>query len=231
MARRPRFIAILGATIGALACSGTSSVIMLAAGADAGATSPSSDASIAEGSSLLDVASGSESTTAQSDASKMDAPSFEAMDLDASTALDQEVGTALPRDATADGTVLLSFATDVYPILTARCIACHTPGGSGVLMGHLDLTTGLASGAYSQLLSKAMGTAAGGAATTCTASALTRVVPDSSATSLFFNKVSSKLEGMPALCGNPMPSPAAAPSLTAAQVTTIQSWIDQGANR
>ena len=40
----------------------------------------------------------------------------------------------------------------------------------------------------------------------------------------------SKLMVAPALCGNPMPNPAAAPPLTSQQVTTIGDWIDQGAN-
>jgi hypothetical protein len=97
-------------------------------------------------------------------------------------------------------------------------------------MGHLDMTTNLAAGAYSQLMMRAMGTVPGTAATTCMASGLTRVVPGSAATSLLYNKVSSKLMGAPALCGNPMPNPAAAQPLTAAQVMTIENWIDEGAN-
>jgi hypothetical protein len=96
--------------------------------------------------------------------------------------------------------------------------------------GRLDYTTNLAAGAYSQLMMKAMGNVAGTAALTCMASGLTRVVPKSAATSLLYNKVNSKLMGSPPLCGNAMPAPAAAPSLTAAQVATIRMWIDQGAN-
>jgi hypothetical protein len=122
----------------------------------------------------------------------------------------------------------LSFARDVYPIMTARCIACHTPGGSGVSMGRLDLTTNLASGAYAQLLMRAMGLVPGTSGTTCGASALTRVVPGSAQISLLYNKVESRLTNMPALCGNPMPASGA--PLTAGQVATIASWIDQGAN-
>jgi mono/diheme cytochrome c family protein len=121
----------------------------------------------------------------------------------------------------------LGFAADVYPILTARCIACHTPRGSGVTTGGLDLTTNLATGAYAQLLMRAMGIVPGTAGTTCAASALTRVVPGSAQISLLYNKVNSRLANMPALCGNPMP--ASGPPLTPAQVATIASWIDQGA--
>lgn len=125
----------------------------------------------------------------------------------------------------------LSFATDVYPILTDRCIACHTPGGAGLVNGRLDLTTNLADGAYAQLVMvRAMGTVAGGAATTCAASGLFRVVPGRAVTSLLYNKVNSKLMASPALCGNPMPNPMAAAALTAAQVMTIQRWINDGAN-
>lgn len=125
----------------------------------------------------------------------------------------------------------LSFATDVYPIMTARCIACHTPQGTGVTMGHLDMTTGLASGAYSQLINvRAMGTVPGAVQLTCAMSDLIRVVPSSGATSLLYNKVNSKLLNMPALCGNTMPAAANAPPLTADQVATIKAWIDEGAN-
>jgi hypothetical protein len=130
--------------------------------------------------------------------------------------------------ATATGDAgALSFATDVYPIITARCIACHNPSGSGVAMGRLDLLTNQAAGAYGQLVNvRAMGNVLGTAGATCVG--LTRVVPNNSGISLLFNKVNSKLMGMPAVCGNSMPAGAVA--LTQAQVTTIQTWIDQGAN-
>jgi hypothetical protein len=117
------------------------------------------------------------------------------------------------------------------PIINARCIACHNPNGAGFTNGRLDLTTGMAAGAYSQLVMvRAMGNVAGGAALTCMASGLIRVIPNNSQQSLLFNKVDSKLMGAPALCGNPMPNPTTAPSLSAGDVTLIQMWIDQGAN-
>jgi len=163
---------------------------------------------------------------------------LDAGSTDASPATSGSADAVVGGDALADSTAAgeagndagaLSFAADVYPIITSRCIACHTPSGAGVVQGHLDMTTNLATGAYRQLMMRAMGTVAGGAATTCAASGLTRVVPGSAATSLFYNKVNSKLSGVPALCGNPMPNPTAAPPLMTSEVVTIQNWIDQGA--
>jgi hypothetical protein len=53
-----------------------------------------------------------------------------------------------------------------------------------------------------------------------------RVIPGDSANSLIFNKVHSKLvAGMPP-CGSPMPLPATAVPLTAAEVGLIAAWID-----
>jgi hypothetical protein len=140
-------------------------------------------------------------------------------------------GDSAARDDAQHEAGALSFAADVYPIITARCIACHNPNSPSFPMHRLDMTTGNASGAYSQLVMvRAMGNVAGGAALTCMVSGLIRVVPNNSAQSLLYNKVDSKLMGAPALCGNPMPNPTAAPSLAAGDVTTIEQWIDQGAN-
>lgn len=134
-------------------------------------------------------------------------------------------------DAHVDAAPPLSFAADVYPIIALRCTACHTPTGSGVLEGHLDMTSGAASGAYGRLVNvNAMGTQTGGAGVTCAQSGLVRVVPGSALTSLLYEKVNSKLQNMPAPCGNPMPQPDTATALTTAQVGTIMEWIDEGAN-
>jgi len=92
------------------------------------------------------------------------------------------------------------------------------------------MTTDAAAGAYAQLVNvKAMGDVLGSADLTCAASGLTRVVPGSALTSLIYEKVESKILGIPAPCGNPMPQPDAATPLTTGQVTTISDWITEGA--
>jgi uncharacterized membrane protein len=55
------------------------------------------------------------------------------------------------------------------------------------------------------------------------------VAPSSSTGSLLFNKTHSKLVGTLAPCGSPMPLPATATPMTAAEVDLIAAWIDGGA--
>lgn len=121
--------------------------------------------------------------------------------------------------------------TNVYAsIISQRCIGCHRPGGSGVVVGMLDMSTQTA--AYSNLVGvNAQGVGAGTSGVTCASvtPALVRVTPSSSANSLIFNKTHSKLVGVNAPCGSPMPLPAAAAPLTAAEVDLIAAWIDAGA--
>ena len=196
---------------------------------DAGDSEPAEDApASADGSNAVDSAvgpaEGADATTMDAAEGSEAADAEDAVDSADTTVVDR----APPVDAGADGGPL-SFASDIYPILADRCIACHTPGGTGVLQGHLDFTTNLASGAFSQLMMKAMGNVPGGAATTCAASGLTRVTPGVAVTSLLFNKVNSKLMGSPALCGDPMPNPAAAAAITSEQVALIETWINQSA--
>ena len=57
-----------------------------------------------------------------------------------------------------------------------------------------------------------------------------RVVPGDAAASLLFNKVDTKLAGTNPLCGSPMPLPAGAVPLTAAEVDLISAWITAGAH-
>jgi len=121
--------------------------------------------------------------------------------------------------------------TNVYAnIIGVRCIGCHRPGGSGVNVGMLDMST--QARAYMNLVNvNAAGVGAGTSGITCASvsPSLTRVSPGSSAGSLIFNKVHSKLAGTPPPCGSPMPLPATAAPLTQAQVDLIAAWIDAGA--
>jgi hypothetical protein len=238
---------LVGELVAAAACSGSGATLVVVGDNDAralgtegglgeasssGARSPGSSSSSSgsrdagTSSSSGSSGSGSGAADASLDASSGGSSSSSGVEPDAGNDAQRVSDSGIDAGGDAGPP---SFAIDVYPIITDRCIACHTPGGSGVNSGHLDLTTNLASGAYSQLMMKAMGTVAGTAGTTCAASALTRVVPGSAAISLMYNKVNSKLMRAPALCGDPMPNPMAATPLTTQQVGIIRSWIDSGA--
>jgi hypothetical protein len=121
--------------------------------------------------------------------------------------------------------------TSVYTtIIGQRCTGCHRPGGSGVVVGMLDLSTPAA--AFANLVGvTAQGTGAGTSGVTCASvmPALVRVTPGDANASLLFNKVHSKLAGTPAPCGSPMPLPATAAPLTQAEVDLISAWITAGA--
>jgi hypothetical protein len=121
--------------------------------------------------------------------------------------------------------------TNVYSsVISARCISCHKPTSSGVTVGLLDMSTQAA--AYTNLVGvAAQGIGAGTSGVTCgsVTPSLVRVVPSNSSASLIFNKVHSKLVGVLAPCGSPMPLSSSAPALTAAQVDLIAAWIDAGA--
>ncbi len=86
--------------------------------------------------------------------------------------------------------------------------------------------------AYASLVGvAAMGTGAGTSGVTCSSvsPALVCVTPNDSANSLLYNKVNSKLLGVLATCGSPMPLPATGAPLRAGQVALIKAWIDNGA--
>jgi len=119
--------------------------------------------------------------------------------------------------------------TNVYGnVIGARCTGCHRPGASGVNVGMLDMSTQAA--AYTNLVGVASaGTGAGTSMITCASIAMPRVAAGNAAGSLLFNKVSSKLAGVNAACGSPMPLPATAVPLTQAQVDLIGAWIGAGA--
>jgi hypothetical protein len=121
--------------------------------------------------------------------------------------------------------------TNVYAnVIGARCTGCHRPGGSGVNVGMLDMST--QARAYANLVNvNAAGTGAGTSGITCASLSppMARVSPGNSGASLLFNKVSSKITATLAACGSPMPLPATGAPLTQAQVDLIQSWINGGA--
>lgn len=121
--------------------------------------------------------------------------------------------------------------TNVYAtIIGQRCIGCHRPGGSGVVVGMLDMSTPAA--AFANLVGvNAAGTGAGTSGITCASvmPPLVRVTPGDANNSLIFNKVHSKLVGTLAPCGSPMPLPSTAVPLTAAEVDLISAWITAGA--
>jgi hypothetical protein len=56
-----------------------------------------------------------------------------------------------------------------------------------------------------------------------------RVSPGDAADSLIFNKLSSKLAGLLAECGSPMPLPATGAPVTQAQLDLVAAWINAGA--
>lgn len=121
--------------------------------------------------------------------------------------------------------------TNVYAtIIGVRCTGCHRPGGSGVVVGQLDMSTQTA--AYANLVNiNAAGTGAGTSGITCASvmPPLVRVIPSDANNSLLFNKVHSKLVATPAACGSPMPLPAGAAPLRQSEVDLIAAWINAGA--
>ena len=124
---------------------------------------------------------------------------------------------------------LIPTFTNVYAnVISQRCTSCHRPGGGGVNVGMLDMSTQPV--AYAALVGvTSAGTGAGTSGVTCASAAVPRVAANNAAGSLLFNKVSSKLAGVMPLCGSPMPTPATAAPLTQAQIDLIAGWIDAGA--
>lgn len=107
-----------------------------------------------------------------------------------------------------------SFAADVQPILTKRCVVggCHT---FGVAQGGLALD---ATVSYDQLV---------GVQATSSVNAYLRVAPGNAADSWLIRRVQvdpSLRDGLPRM-------PLATLPLTPNQISTIMNWIDQGAQR
>jgi hypothetical protein len=126
------------------------------------------------------------------------------------------------------GTLNPTFTNVYNSIISQRCVSCHRPGGGGFNVGRLDMST--ADAAFANLVGvAAQGTGAGTSGVACGTAGLTRVVAGDAANSLIFNKTNSKLQGVLAPCGSPMPTPAGASPLTAGQVELIRNWITAGA--
>jgi hypothetical protein len=112
-----------------------------------------------------------------------------------------------------------TFKADVYPIISANCLACHVPGQIGVTEGMLDMSTEML--AYMDLFeapaagSECGGTPADGGA------GRTRVIASNPAMSLLYEKITSPP------CGSRMPLNAAA--LPQSSINTIHDWIAGGA--
>jgi hypothetical protein len=102
--------------------------------------------------------------------------------------------------------------TQVYAIISADCLPCHSTG-IGKTTGKLDMSTQAT--AYKDLV----GVAAAGSA--CKGKG-TRVVAGSSAKSLLIQK----LNPMPS-CGKQMPN--GMPALSSTPIALITAWIDSGA--
>jgi len=148
--------------------------------------------------------------------------------------------TALPSAASCPNTFTQSVTvtcdavnptfTNVYAnIIAVRCTGCHRPGGSGVNVGMLDMSTPAA--AYANLVGiNAQGIGAGSSGITCASVSppLVRVIPGDASNSLLFTKVHSKTVGTLAPCGSPMPLGGGAP-LSAADNDLISAWIAGGA--
>jgi hypothetical protein len=135
----------------------------------------------------------------------------------------------------------LHFAANVWnPIVSVHCTSCHAVlsdggPGMGIVLGSLDM--GDAAVAFANLVGDgggvpAQGTAGGSSGVTCGSlgadAGLKRVVPNDGIHSLIYNKVASRLDGGPAvICGSGMPL--VGNPLSPGDVTTIRTWIDQGA--
>lgn len=121
--------------------------------------------------------------------------------------------------------------TNVYStIIGARCTGCHRPGGGGVTVGMLDMST--AAAAYANLVGvNAAGIGAGTSGVTCASLSppAVRVLANDAANSLLINKLQSKISGTLAACGSPMPLPATGAPLRQSEVDLISAWIAAGA--
>ncbi|HEX3762536.1 MAG TPA: c-type cytochrome [Kofleriaceae bacterium] len=144
----------------------------------------------------------------------------------------QGCNTVTSQSVTVTCDTLEPTFTNVYAtIIGQRCTGCHRPGGSGVTVGMLDMSTQAA--AFTNLVGvNAQGIGAGTSGVTCASvmPPLARVAPGDASDSLLFNKVHSKLAGTNPPCGSPMPLPATATPLTQAEVDLISAWITAGAH-
>ena len=102
----------------------------------------------------------------------------------------------------------------VYAVMKTNCATCHSGQNGGLKNGKLDLSTQNA--AYTNLVGvMAMGTK-------CGTTKESRVLKNSSATSLLYSKVKGTQD-----CGVQMPDGQNA--LGASDIALVQTWIDEGA--
>jgi hypothetical protein len=137
----------------------------------------------------------------------MDEDSGTTMDEDGGTTMDEDGGTTMDEDAGMAG---LSFAKDVYPIISTRCTPCHTESVSGTL-AMPNATT-----AHGNLL--------GVASTHPDCGDGDRIVAGNAAASVLYRKVTG-MNGR--LCGSQMPFMRM--ELPAGEIATIEAWINSGA--
>ncbi|HVZ73281.1 MAG TPA: hypothetical protein VHJ20_12960 [Polyangia bacterium] len=122
------------------------------------------------------------------------------------------------------GTVI-SFATDIYPIIANRCKTCHTTASMGGL-SMKDATTG-----YTNLVGTTMGVAAG-TDKTCTLldASKKRVVVGDAAHSYLYIKIATPAATLQTdKCGPAMPDNGQNGPMTTDEITKIQNWINGGA--
>ncbi len=111
----------------------------------------------------------------------------------------------------------VSFAAQVWPIVQANCMGCHSPAGpGGMAVPNMDLSS--ASAARASWVNQPATTVA------CTGGA--RVVPLMKDQSVVYHKVINPPSAN--LCGPQMPF--GGPPLADAEWMLIGRWIDDGAN-
>ena len=124
----------------------------------------------------------------------------------------------------------LSFATDIYPIISVKCTPCHTT--TNPPDGQLSMKD--AATAYTSLLGN-KNPVTGGAATSDTGCKLLdtkklRVEPNMPAVSYIYIKISHTDTQLSAQnCGPAMPKTGSNLTLTTAQIQMFSDWITQGA--
>ncbi len=123
-------------------------------------------------------------------------------------------GTNVSADVTSIGVVCttntISFTNEVQPIFTANCASCHVGGGSS---GGLQLDAAVS---YGNLVNKP----------SSELPTMDRIEPNDPANSYLLHKLKGT-QGTVSGSGTQMPQ--GRPPLTTAQISTIETWISQGA--
>jgi len=124
-------------------------------------------------------------------------------------------GTGGSTNGATDASSGPTFHQVYADVISTACLSCHVPGGIGVTVGNLDLST--ESVAYGNLVNQ-------DAAGSSCARHGSLVAPNEPGSSIFFLKVS--LDD-PTPCGAKMPLSAA--PLPQSQADEIEGWIEAGA--